>query len=349
MAQRKKIFLETSKLSNLNSGLGQFCLHLGRAINRNNNDFDLTFLVPESCNSIFGDRNQYVFPSKLKRIFGLSVDVDLWHCFHQGSAYLPKHKSSKLIVTVHDLNFTVKYSGWKLKKELWLLQHQLNRADAIVAISEFTQNEILKHTKVDPKKITVIYNGVNAPEVQAKKPAFITKQKFLFSIGIISTKKNFHVLIPLLKETDSTLIIAGHSTGSYANQILLEAEKLGVKDRLILPGEISEEEKIWLYQNCEAFLFPSLAEGFGLPVIEAMREGKPVFCSDQTSLPEIGGAHAYYFTDFNPLKMKEVLTTGMNDFYSNPEKKKLIQNWAAKFSWEKASVEYLKLYHRLLV
>jgi glycosyltransferase involved in cell wall biosynthesis len=97
-------------------------------------------------------------------------------------------------------------------------------------------------------------------------------------------------------------------------EVMEAAKKFGVEDRVKLIGPATEEEKYWYYKNCEAFLFPSYAEGFGLPVIEAMYHGKPVFISDKTSLPEVGGDAAYYFRNFEPEYMQEVFKEGMRDY-----------------------------------
>jgi glycosyltransferase involved in cell wall biosynthesis len=225
----------------------------------------------------------------------------------------------------------------------------VDRADRIVSISNYTRHEVLRHLEVDGKKLSVIYNGLAVPSINQQKPAFVPNKKFFFTLGIIAFKKNFHVLLPILKRFhDYVLIIAGNSSGAYAKQIRNKASSLGIADRVLLPGEISEEEKQWLYSNCEAFLFPSLTEGFGLPVIEAMAFGKPVFISKLTSLPEIGGPHAYYFHDFQTDYMIETIESGLKDHLENPAKKIEIQKWASKFSWDAAGKEYLQLYSSLL-
>ncbi len=97
------------------------------------------------------------------------------------------------------------------------------------------------------------------------------------------------------------------------------------------------------------FFFPSLTEGFGLPVIEAMAFGKPVFISKLTSLPEIGGPHAYYFHDFQTDHMIEIIEAGLSDHMKNPAKKSEIEKWANQFSWETAASKYLELYQSLLL
>ena len=125
------------------------------------------------------------------------------------------------------------------------------------------------------------------------------------------------------------------------------AKNLGIYDRLYLIGTIDDASKYWLYKNCKAFVFPSLTEGFGLPVVEAMSLGKPVFLSNLTSLPEIGGTEAYYWKNFDPKSMIEVFEKGLIDFASDTNKASRSIEWSKQFSWENAAKAYLKLYETL--
>lgn len=117
-------------------------------------------------------------------------------------------------------------------------------------------------------------------------------------------------------------------------------------DRIHITGGISESEKKWYYQHCTAFVFPSVAEGFGMPVLEAMDLGKPVFLSNLTSLPEVGGALAYYFTSFDPEEMRQVLQAGLTH-YSNTSPQDALHRHARSFSWLEAARKYLAIYHGL--
>ena len=178
---------------------------------------------------------------------------------------------------------------------------------------------------------------------------FLPNQKFIFSIGIINPRKNFLVLLNLLKrQKEFNLVIAGINTDAYARTILDAAKTMSLSDRIFLPGAVEGSAKFWLYKNCEAFVFPSLSEGFGLPVIEAMSLGKPVFCSDKTSLPEIGGNEAFYWKNFESDSMNTVFEKGMKEYHQDKEKAERIKKWASQFSWESAAREYWKLYAELL-
>ena len=227
----------------------------------------------------------------------------------------------KVLLTVHDLNFLYEKAGNKQKKYIAKLQKLVDRADRIVAISEFTKNDLIRHIDVGEKHIDVIYNGCNIYRGEIRQPDSLPAKDFIFSVATVLPKKNFHVLPCLLKGTDLELVIAGNKS-DYVNVILEEARKYGVEERVKIVGPIEERVKHWYLKNCKAFVFPSIAEGFGLPVLEAMAYGKPVFLSRHTCLPEIGGDYAYYFNmDFDRELMQVEFKRGLEDYYGDVSRK----------------------------
>ena len=345
------ILLEMQKLKNPFSGLGQFCLHLGaELVGQLPSDIHPTFYLPENSIGIFGNDMKYVAQSPLHKYLRLnSSRYDIWHCMHQDSSYLPSSARTKLILTIHDLNFLEKYTGLKRKQKLRALQKKVDRASLLTTISHYTADIVRQNLCLDAKPLRVIYNGNSLKAItDAHHPDYVPKGEFLFSIGILSAKKNFHSLIPLLQSNpDLHLIIAGNRNTPYAEQLIEQCKRAGVASRVVLPGMINDSDKYWLYRNCLAFVFPSLAEGFGLPVVEAMSLGKPVFLSNLTSLPEIGGKHAYYWKDFNPGHMQQVFEDGLADYSSNPDKASKIAVQASLFSWNSAAKAYLEIYRSL--
>lgn len=338
------------RLRDLNSGLGQFCLHLGKSISKELNHNDLTFFLPSSSVGIFGQNTNYKIVKPIHKFFSPRENYNIWHCTHQQSKYLPHNKKTKFILTIHDLNFLDKYSSKiRQKKKLDFIQQRINNASALCFISKYTEQIVREHLSVPDIPTKVIYNGNSlVTHESVQKPAFAPDSKFIFTIGIINRKKNFHVLIPLLKQLkDFKLIIPGSTRDKYTDEIKMLAMKEDIAKQLIMPGIISEEDKYWLYKNCEAFVFPSLSEGFGLPVIEAMSLGKPVFLSCSSSLPEIGGSEAYYWNNFEPNHMLNIFEQSMNEFYSDKTKPGRIMEWSKQFSWEKAAKEYITLYQLL--
>ena len=351
--RKPTILVDLSKLKNPYCGLGQVSLSFGKAISKiKYDDFELCFLIPKEYKNFFGDSVLYEkvsFKRQLSPKFCKKYNI--WHSIHQDSPYFPSDTKTPYILTVHDLNFLEEKTPKKANKRLLKLQNKINRASAITAISEYTKKAIQQNFNIPDIPFKVIYNGVDLDEFHdAEKPTFFNGGEFLFTIGVIKAKKNFHVLVDFLTQLpELKLIIAGDKTDVYAQNLQKNIIKAGLENRIILPGKITESEKCWLYKNCKAFVFPSLLEGFGLPVIEAMKFGKPVFLSTHSSLPEIGGSNAYYWEYFEPKNMAEIFNTKMQEFLSDTQKAKNIKLYAEKFSWDIATKQYIDLYLEILI
>ncbi len=349
MKEKPKIIVDVERMKYPYTGLYFYCKNLAINLERYHSDkFDFYFFTYPKVK----------FPFFLKRINRSFIDkfyltkpkkFQLWHATWQDTKYVPKNKM-KFVYTIHDLNFLYTDKPQAKKKRLLeAVQKKINLADAIIVISNFVKKDIEKNLDTKNKKIEVIYNGVDVKAYpNFDNPKYRPKKKFLFSVGTVLYKKHFHVLPRLLQNNDFELIISGiQSDKSYIKQIKKEAETLGVADRLILTGPVTDQEKYWYMNRCEAFVFPSISEGFGLPPVEAMRLGKPVFLSTYTSLPEIGGDKAYYFQNFEAGHMQKVLQDGLKDYYENNRKQEII-NWSLKFTWEQAAKEYVAVYQKTL-
>ena len=356
-----KLFIDTERLRDLNSGLGQVCLNLSHELIRqrptDGQSWEMTFLVPSGQAGIFGDQVEYVDASWLRKRW-MPGRYDVWHCLHQDSDYLPRTGQGKLLLTILDLNFLARadYSDAKKARKLAAVQRRIDRASVLTTISNFTADDVRAHLRVGNTPLYPIHIGVNTnpaqtpaePDDDVLKP--LDEQPYFLFVGVIHPKKNVHTLIPLLEAfPDYRLVLAGPDDHPYARHIYEQAESLNILDRLIMPGSVSENDKLWLYAHCDAFLFPSLSEGFGLPAVEAMRFGKPVFLSTLTSLPEVGGKEAYYFADFEPENMAKTLHDGLHDFAQNPLRQERQLRRSNEFTWAKAAEAYWKLYRGLVV
>jgi glycosyltransferase involved in cell wall biosynthesis len=231
------------------------------------------------------------------------------------------------------------------------LQRNIDRADAITVISNHTKKVVEENLDLSGKKIHTIHNGVELKKYPSPaRPEYIDDSPFFLTLGVIGPKKNFRSLVPIMHHfTDYKLIIAGNKNSDTARQIEAQIRDNNLVDRIILPGPISDEDKYWLYKNCRAFLFPSIAEGFGLPVIEAMLEGKPVFLSKRTSLPEIGGNVAFYFDNFDSSFMVKLIEEKLSYFDANKEQlqNKILEH-AKQFTWKSCIQKFLDLYEEVL-
>jgi len=198
----------------------------------------------------------------------------------------------------------------------------------------------------------VIYNGVRNIDLQPEKqPVFIkdTNEKFFFSIGQILAKKNFHVLVPMMKHfPEYKLFIAGDERFDYdkiVRQTILDEH---CENQVFMIGNVDEAEKVWLYRHCGAFTFPSKVEGFGIPVLEAMMCGKAVFTSNCTSLPEIGGQYSFVWDNFDTEYMAKVVKENLTNFYRRTDFIQEMKHYAQWFSYERYTNEYVALYRKLL-
>jgi len=348
-----KILIDLYKLKNLYCGLGQVALNLGKYLSELPNAEDYIFMVPKGFVGYFGNKVTYRVTGKINRHFPvIHMEVEVWHSIHQMASYLPS-KRSKVVLTIHDLNFIFeKESKSRREKNLRTIQKKVDRASAIVFISDFVRKMANKYIQIPPDKLQrVIHNGVDIDvDRQAECPAFIhEKEAFFFSLSEIREKKNFSVLIDFMAKLpkEVKLIIAGNDATSYAAELRKEITQKDLSDRILLPGKISENDKIYLYRHCRAFLFPSLYEGFGLPIIEAMRFGKPVFVSTSTSVPEIAGDLAFYWESFEPGNMVDVFNESMKRFDADPEYGNKLKKYAQTFNWEYSAKLYDTLFHSL--
>lgn len=347
----KRVLIDLYKIKNVNSGLGQFSLNFANNLAEfASEDYEVNCLIPKPQSALINKRIKPTYSNLINKHFSNNNQFDLWHSLHQFPTHLP-NKNTPQILTIHDLNFLIEKSGSKRIKYLKTLQKNVDRADYITTISNYTLSEIEKHLDLKGKPVKVIYNGVSIDKsISLQRPSFMPDSKFFFSIGIFNRKKNFHTLLNLVQEFESIkLVVAGNNSTEYGEEIKQLIVQNGLQEKIILPGLISESDKNWLYQNTEGVLFPSLAEGFGLPVIEAMQHGKPVFLSKEGSLPEIGGDMAFYFSDFEEKSMVATIKKGLSKVDEDPKDfSKLSMSYGNRFSWEKSVNSYLKLYNEIL-
>lgn len=350
-----KIIFDCERMKYPNTGLFHFCKNLGRALLQRASveKESISIYVQKKYRDQFGAGTDFIDQSPIHKFFlpGLK-GYDIWHATHQSTNYFPFQKKIKILLTIHDINFMHEQNRSEKKKqrELAKLQKKIDRADRVVAISNFVAADVQKYLQIDPHKLSVIYNGCNIDHsIEPHHPKNIPASPFLFTIGTIVEKKNFHVLPALLVNNNFQLLIAGvTNSNAYREKIIEEAAKWKVLDRVVFLDAIAEREKYWYYQNCKAFVFPSLMEGFGLPVVEAMAYGKPVFISRLTSLPEIAGDAAIYFDSFDPEHMQTVFTSGLKAFEADRGRPVMVRERANEFSWNKTADEYLGVYRKLM-
>jgi glycosyltransferase involved in cell wall biosynthesis len=350
-----QLILDCDLMRFRNTGLYYYCLNLGHYVNRlfeNEGSEPMNFYIPPREISSFDDSKRCIVEKPLHKYFKPFLwGCRVWHAPFQSGRILPyKNKDVNVLLTIHDLNALHEDLPFgEREKSLAHTQKLIDRADAIVCISEFCKSDVLSNCDVGNKPVYVIHNGTHVVvEPALTKDSYKPRRPFLFAMGDVNRKKNFHTLTSLVEQTDLELVIAGRLAESdYVAAINKDAEQKKISDRVHVLGPVSEGEKAWYLKNCKAFVHPSLAEGFGATVVEAMSFGKPLFLSNLTSLPEVGGDVAFYFKSFQPQHMRQVFYDGMKEYFKNGLAER-IEERGKQFDWIQKAGEYLNVYKTLL-
>jgi len=284
--------------------------------------------------------------------------------YHVPAGNVPLTYPKKVMYTVHDLAI-YKNPDW-FPSQLWsrhvLTPKSLKAADHIIAVSQSTKKDIKELFNIPEKKISVVYEGANVEKIPLKRRKNETIEKFklpklfFLFIGTLEPRKNLVTLIRAYRKfvtADGTLseiplVIAGHK-GFKHETVFAEIASAKLSRRQVkYLGYVSQNEKVELLRHALALVFPSLYEGFGIPVLEAMTLGTPVITSAISSLPEITGKQAALLVDPHD---ERALARAMRELASKPEKRQrysqLGLSRAKLFSWERAAEETIRAYERI--
>lgn len=350
----KKIVLDTYSAINRNVGVGEYSYRLGEALSQRvdelaKHDIKLVFMLPKKMIGCFGNEVEYITINKINRYYYryLYRGCSLFHAVHQFASVRFMTGANKSLLTLHDVNFMYEKHGSKLLKYKNKIGRRINLYDEIVCISKFVKQDVMRVYPNLKKTINVIYNGVaDISKNKNIEEALPVEDGFLLHLSSLQPKKNPELLIRMMQHLpNEKLVIVGNWSSSYGEYLQGVIKELGLNN-VITMQHVTEEVKAMLYMKCKAFLFPSLCEGFGLPPIEAMHFGKPVFLSTLTSLPEVGGKLAYYWEELEPQSMAKVLLEKMDSWEKSNSSEK-IKIWASNFSWDACADAYIRLYIRM--
>ncbi|MBN1936787.1 MAG: glycosyltransferase family 4 protein [Anaerolineae bacterium] len=265
------------------------------------------------------------------------------------------------LLTIHDLIFRHFRRGHKLLNWAFLnltVPLFCRRADAIVAVSEHTKTDLVRFYRLPPEKITVIYEAA-APKFVPQPPDKIEQVRqryglpeyYLLTVCVIEPKKNHTGFLHAFEQFSRAMpdlywAIVG-SKGWLYESFFGALENSPARTRVILPGYIADADLPAVYAGAQAFVFPSLHEGFGLPPLEAMACGTPVLSSDRSSLPEVCGDAAVYFDPRNTDSMAAAVRRVLADPSLRQSMSGHGLEQAEQFSWAKAASETWQLYQTL--
>ena len=286
------------------------------------------------------------------------AELDIYHGLSHELPIGINKTGIKSIVTIHDLifmRFPELYNSADRKIYLRKIKHACQASDKIVAISKQSKDDIIDFFNVKPQKIDVIYQAINpiffeqatAEELEQTKKKYGLPDNFLLSVGTIEARKNLQNILKameLLPQLKMPLVVVGKKT-RYMEKIQPLIDKLG--SRIIFLHQVNNLDLSRIYQAGKLLLYPSVFEGFGLPVVEAQACGCPVITSNVSSMPEAGGSGAHYVRPQNYNEIKAAIEQILQD---KKYRESLIEQGKAnaqRFTPEIYANHLMKLYKKL--
>ncbi|MDE3088147.1 MAG: glycosyltransferase family 4 protein [Chloroflexota bacterium] len=291
------------------------------------------------------------------------IGMDRWlprgDVFHATDHLLPCVKNAKTVFTLHDLIFQF-FPAYHLPLNRWFLTHAmprfLRRADAIIAVSECTKRDAVRVYNLPPEKITVIHEGVNPALRPVTDVALLAQTRarwarnapFILFVSTIEPRKNISALIDTLRVLRARgyphrLLVVGRKGWLYQS-VLDHVTQTGMENEIDFLENVSDADLPALYSACDAFVFPSLYEGFGLTPLEAMACGAPVVCSNAASLPEVVGDAALLVNPRDVGEIAAAVERVLTDAALRAELGAKSIARAAQFTWERAARATLEVY-----
>ena len=374
-----KIAIDVRTVLPNRSGVGNYVLHLIQNLRQVDPESTYYFLAQKKNISLLGHlaREQNPFLTLFSHenhplgdiwehfILPLQLMKKEIDVFHGPASLIPFRKNHyKLVVTIHDLvaflfpeTIPLKYGAYMR----YLLRQAVKKADKIIAVSYHTQQDLVKIMKVPPEKIVVIHEApspifrpVNPKEIwPCLKTRYGVDRKFIYHLGNIEPRKNLIVLLEaftlVCRELgDEYQLVVSGQKGWLIRSLSQFLKNYPVRDQVLFTGYVPMEDLPFFMNGADLFVFPSLYEGFGLPVLEAMSCGTPVISSNRSSIPEIVGSAAILIdpTDIQDLAGKMIA------LLKNPEEHKRLSlaglEQSARFSWLEAARKTLDVYRAVI-
>lgn len=312
--------------------------------------FQVSFDAP-----IYSITEQVLYPRLL-------ASCKVWHAPHYNIPFFKG--STRLIVTIHDLIhwiFRDKYFGWH--QNLYsgtMLRRAVRLADAIIAVSEHTKQDLINYFRASPEKITVIYEASDASfkERERGEAANVLEKygihpPYFLYVGSLKPHKNVLWLIKIIRElrkagkVKARLVVTGRKDKKYSDE-LAELRDLKTDDDIIYIPRTEEGEIPLLYNGAEALIHPSLYEGFGLTPLEAMASGTPVIAAANASIPEICAEGAWLVDSSSNHGIMQAIVRMETDESFRRELREKGKQRVKQFSWSQTAKQTLAVYQKVL-
>lgn len=307
--------------------------------------------------------DQYIFFSRGQSL--KNIDIIHYPYFEPFFLTLPIRKRYKTVVTVHDLtpfvfpeHFPV---GLRGKLKWWIQKMSLGRADAVITDSQSSKNDIMRFANIPESRIVVVYLAAGEQfkriknqesKINSIKTKYGLPEKFALYVGDATWNKNLPRLIEATKKADIPLVMVGKALldtdfnkTNIWNKDLIKAQEMVKENKLVIRlGYVPTEDLVLLYNMATVFCMPSLYEGFGLPVLEAMQCGCPVITTKEGSLFEVAGDAALYVDAYDALEITGGIKRVFADGTLRRELSQKALQQAKKFSWKMTVNRAMQVY-----
>lgn len=294
-----------------------------------------------------------------------AAQLDLIHYTNFNSPVF--YTRSKSVVTIHDLTLWF-YPGRRAENWLrrWAYRHVIRKscenATRVIAVSQHTKKDIVKYLKIDPNKVDVVYEGVpsryrpikDSKKIEAIKTKYNISRPFFLYVGQWRPHKNLVRMLrafALLRHrynVDYQLVLVGKADAD-APEVKTTIKKLGIQEAVIITGYVADGDLPYFYSEAEAFIFPSLYEGFGIPPLEAMASGTPVLSSSASVMPEVLGDAALFFDPTNIEDMAQAMHKLVTTYRTKRELREKGFRQVKKYSYTKMAQQTLAVYKKVLL
>jgi glycosyltransferase involved in cell wall biosynthesis len=300
---------------------------------------------------------QVTLPIELLRYSSLKSQVSIFH----SPDFITTRGRFKKVITIHDLHFMEHPEVMSADAARYYnrIGWSAQQADRIIAVSNFTRDDIARLLPNVAHKVSVVHEAaeeLRLENAELRKPDAntslllsqfsILNSQFLLFVGTLEPRKNLATLLRALGRLpgEVRLVIAG-ADGWGETDVGALANELNLRERVTLLGRVTDAELATLYRSARAVVMPSMSEGFGLPVLEAMARGTPVICSQSGALPEIAGPAALMQSPLDDEQLARNILAIWNDDGLHAELSRQGYAHAQMFSWDRAAAETLAVYH----
>jgi len=336
-------------------------------------DLRLLTLYPQETVTALAQERSYPVAESLPLPVPRQIQYLLWHyagisgplakaiqdadVLHTPILIVPPRRKTPLVVTVHDLTFALFPQHHNRNTRVVAvsgLRRAVRDADLFLAVSEHTKRDLVRLTGVSPERVRVTPEAADARFAPRKDDGTLARlgidRPYALYVGTLEPRKNITVLLhafAALEDKETLLVLAGAKGWMY-EQIFSLVTQLGIESRVKMLGYVENDDLPVLYTEAQVFVYPSLFEGFGLPVLEAMQCGAPVITTNVSSLPEVAGDAALLISPDDTAGLAAALTRVLSEPGLREEMRGKSLTQAARFSWQKTAEMTMEAYQSVL-